>query len=134
MKFTTQFRLVFTHGVLFALLTALGFLGSLALYIQFVPQPLASALSDLTYFVPMVALGALILGMLQGVVVLWLHAKNQNLFWVVQVILALTFGGLASFFSIWLIWVVVALINLFLVWVLCLLIHRQQQKNIDMPS
>lgn len=136
MRLSSKFRLVLTHSVLFSVLAVLAYLGALGLYIEFLPRPLALAFSDLIYFVPMMGLGALILGILQAMLVLWLYYKKAFIFWSVQVVLALLFGGVVAFFSAWLIWVAVSLVNLFSVWILCLLIQRVLNNTTyhDMPS
>lgn len=135
MKLSAKIRLVIINGLLFGVLAFLSFLGALNLYIQFVPSPLSSALQDLNYFAPIVAIAALILGLLQAILNLWLYHKKAVIFWGVNVILALLFGGLASFFAIWIIWALITLVNLFLVWLFMILIQRELSTSIkDMPS
>jgi hypothetical protein len=135
MQLSTKIKLVLIHAVLFGILAFLSFLGALTLYMQFVPEPLSSALGDLNYFAPIVAIGALIFGALQAILNLWLFHKKFTLFWIVNVIIALLLGGLASFFAIWIIWTLITLLNLFLVWFFMILVQREMNKSLkDMPS
>lgn len=129
MKLSTKLGLVLIFAVLFGVLALLSFLGALTLYTQFVPEPLSSALQDLDYFAPIVGLVALILGALQAMLNLWLYSKKFVVFWAVNIVLALIFGGLASFFAIWVIWTTITLLNLFLVWFYTILIQRQLDKG-----
>ena len=129
MKFSSKFILVSVHCLLFAVLTFLGFLGLLTVYVHFVPEPIASALEDLNYFAPIMAVGALILGIIQALVNLWLYSKNLFVFWGINIMFALMFGGFSSFFSIWIIWTFITGVNLFLVWVFSLLLRIHLVKS-----
>ena len=129
MKLIVKLRLILVHGVLLGLLTFFGFLGALMLYMQFVPTPVAAALNDLSYFAPIMGIGAGVLGLVQALLFLWIYSKQKPLiYWGLGLILAVLFGGLASFFSIWMIWLVVAVISLFLDWLLMVLIQRALDK------
>jgi hypothetical protein len=125
MTLVQQIRLVMLHGVLFGVLAFLSFLGMLTFYIQFISEPLASALTDLNSFAPVIGVGAFILAVAQGALDLWLRRKSFVVFWAVNVFLAFIFGGLAAFFSMWAIWVIVALLNIFLVWFFMVLVQRE---------
>lgn len=135
MKLSATFRWVLVHAVLFGVLTFLGYLGVLALYIKFAPGPVASAMSDLNIFAPMMGVGAFVVGVVQALLNLWLYRKGFVVFWLVNVPLALLFGGLVSFFSMWVIWLMITLLNVFLVWFSALLLHRELHKTVkDLPS
>ena len=124
MKPTVKIRLIITHGLLLGLLTALSFWGALKLYINFVPRPLGAAFKDLNNFTHIVGIGALILGCLQAMLLLYVYPRHQSWYWVLGIALAFLFGGLASFFSIWPIWVLVSLVSLLLDGLLAVLIQH----------
>ncbi len=137
MKLSATFRWVLVHAVLFGVLTFLSYLGVLALYIQFAPGPVASAMADLNIFAPMMGVGAFVVGVLQALLNLWLRQKSFGVFWFVNAVLALLFGGLVSFFSMWVIWLMVTLLNVFLVWFSALLLQRELNKTVvvkDLPT
>lgn len=127
--------LVLIFGLLFGALGGLCYLGALTLYIHFAPEPLATALSDLEYFAPLMGLSALVLGIVQALLNLWLYHKKFAIFWLVNIVLALIWGGLASFFAIWLVWTIITLLNLCLVWFYTILFQHQLTKATkDMPT
>ena len=135
MKLSAKFRLVLVHALLLGVLTFLSFLGALTLYLQFMPGPVASAMMDLTEFAPIMGVGGFVIGIIQALLNLWLYQKNFAAFWVVNAILVVLFGGLASFFSIWVIWLIITLLNVFLVWFFVLLLQRELNKTVkDMPT
>ncbi len=95
----------------FAVLTALAFLAGLFMNIEFAPAPVAQALFDLVTFAPVMAIGALIISFAQVFLSLWLHTLHQKWFWPLNMIIAIILGGLGSFFSLWLVWILIAVAN-----------------------
>lgn len=116
-------------GILFGILVTVSFLGGLMVSLQFAPAPVSVALFDLIYFAPVMGVGALILGIIEAFVSLWLYAKHVKWVWPFVIVIAIVLGGVASFFSLWLIWVLVALFNILLSWGLFQLIDLHHLKK-----
>ena len=113
-----RLKYVSGFGVIFGVLALLSFLGGLMINLQFAPAPMSMALYDLASFGPVMAIGGIILGWLQGFLLLWLHAHYRRWALVATVVTAVLLGGLVAFFSMWLIWAITTILNLLLVWAL----------------
>lgn len=118
LQLKTKLKYAILFALTFAILTGISFLAGLFASIQMAPPPVAEAMVDYTGFVPVMMIGAFILNLLQTFLLLWLYSAHKKWCWPVTLILALFLGGLASFFSFWLIWVLVTLANLLLSFVL----------------
>ncbi len=105
-------------GVIFGVIAMLSFLGGLMINMQYAPAPLNMALQELGQMGPVMGIGGIILGWLQGFLLLWLHGKHRKWALVATVVTAVLLGGLVAFFSMWLIWAITTILNLIMVWAL----------------
>jgi hypothetical protein len=105
-------------GVIFGVLAMLSFLGGLMMNMQYAPAPMNMALQELGQMAPVMAIGGIILGWLQGFLLLWLRGHYAKWTLVATVVTALVLGGLVAFFSMWLIWAITTILNLLMVWAL----------------
>lgn len=112
----------------FAVLAGMAFLAGLSLNIQFAPPPVAQALTDLFAFAPIITIAALVLSFIQAFLALWLATHHKKWFWPTAIVLAIIFGGLASFFSLFGVWVIVTIINIALNLVMIRFLELRQFK------
>lgn len=129
MHLQTKLKYAALFALSFAVLTGLAFLAGLFLNIEFAPSPVAMALFDLAGFAPIMTVGALILGFAEAFLGLWLYHSRRNWFWPVVLILSIIFGGLASFFSLWIVWVFVAIACLLLNLIMVRFIELREFKT-----
>ncbi len=114
-----KLKYVASFGVVFGILAALAFLGGLMIDLQIAPAPMSANLFELSSFGPVMAIGSIILAWLEGFLVLWMKAKHAKWLPLFSFVVAVLLGGAVAFFSMYLIWGIVTLINLLMVWVLC---------------
>ena len=129
MRIKLKYALCFALS--FAMITGVSFVAGLALNIQFAPPPVAQALGDLFNFTPIVSIVALVLGFIETFLTLWLALHHRKWLWPVTLILSVIFGGLASFFSLIGVWILVGLANLLLTWVMTRFLELRQLKAHD---
>ena len=117
-KMVRKLKYVGGFGVLFGIVAMLSFLGGLMINMQYAPTALSEALQELAQMAPVMAIGGIIFGWIQGFLLLWLYKNHCKWALVASVITAVLLGGAVSFFSMWLIWAITTLLNLVMVWAL----------------
>ena len=116
-------------GVVFGVIAMLSFLGGLMINMQYAPAPLNMALQELGQMAPVMGIGGIIFGWIQGFLLLWLRKKYAKWALVASVITAVILGGLVAFFSMWLIWAITTLLNLVMIWALFKTYGCESAKN-----
>lgn len=129
MLFKHKMKYAALFALSFAVLTTLCFLSGIFINIELAPPPVAQAISAFIGFAPTMFIGALILGVIETFLVLWLYEKQRKWFWPAYLIIAILLGGLASFFSLWLIWILVALSNIVLTFIMARFLELRQFKG-----
>jgi len=119
LHFKTKLKYAILFAISFAVLTSLSFAGGLLLNIEFAPPPVSQALFDLISFMPIIFIASLILGFLESFLLLWLAQHHHpKWLWIITLVLAIILGGLASFFSLVTVWVLTAIANLVLTYIM----------------
>lgn len=129
MLFKHKLKYAALFALSFAVLTTISFLAGIFINIQLAPPPVAQAISAFIGFAPTMFVGGLILGLIQTLFILWLYDRHRKWFWPTALILALLFGGLASFFSLWLIWILVTLSNIVLAFIMSRFLELRSLKT-----
>ncbi len=134
MNFTSKLKYAICFAASFAVLTLISFLAGLFIVTQYAPPPIANSLLELFGFSPPIFIGALILGLAQAFLSLWVAQHHIRWFWLINVIIAIALGCLASFFSLqtlWIIWGLVTVANLLLNLLMLRFLELRQFKHVE---